>query len=170
MGVFADPELLNPKIHCFGKCHFCKRLFALKNDSAGKVDLSARECPHCGVFLSMDRVISSHLENMMLTASITTANKIQSLDLAFIPFLILGGLMLAMGYPLWFRILNLLLYISPLVIIVKWFKKYGTRFRFDDVEYRDAVKGMKKSLLLWLFANVLNWSLLLFQPTLIFYR
>jgi len=168
MGVFDDPELLNPTVHCFANCHFCKKLIALKRDADEDLILSGRECPHCGAYIDEDRIAATFVENLMLTSSISSANTIQSLDLAFIPFLIVGAILLVVGYPLWFRILNLILYVSPLILIFRWFHKYWYRFRFDDPEYIDAVQGMKKSFLLWLVANILNWSLLLFQPTSIF--
>ena len=164
MGVFDYPEILNPEIHCFAKCHFCKKLIAIKRDANDNLDFTERECPHCGVFIAQDRIQATFVQNLMLTASIASANKIQSIDLLFIPFLIVGVALLVSGYPLWFRMLNLVIYISPLVIIVRWFQKYWLRIRFDDLEYLDAVRGMKKSFLLWLVANILNWSLLLFQP------
>jgi hypothetical protein len=168
MRVF-DPELLNPSVHCFAKCHFCKKLIALRRDANENLVLSGRECPHCGVYIDEDRITFTYVENLLLTSSITSANKIQSFDLAFIPFLIVGVLMLVMGYPLWFRILNLFIYVLPLILILRWFYTYWYRFRFDDPEYVDAAKGMRRSFYLWLVANVLNWSLLLFQPTFILY-
>jgi hypothetical protein len=167
MGLFGDPELLSPEIHCFSKCHFCRKLIALKRDADDNLDFAARECPHCGVYIEQDRIEASFLENIWLTSSISSANKLQSLDLAFIPFLVVGVLSLAIGYPVSFRIMNTVLNLGPLILALMWFQKYWYRFRFDDPEYVDAVKGMKRSLLLWLVANILNWSLLLFQPTFI---
>ena len=164
MGLFLDPELLNPKVHCFAKCSSCKKLIAIKNNADDKLDLTARKCPHCGVYNEQDHIVATFLENLWLTGSISSANKLQSLDLAFIPFLVAGVVSLAIGYPRSFRIICVLLNLGPLVLNLAWFWKYWYQARFNDSEYLDAVKGMKRSTLLWLVANALNWSLLLFQP------
>ena len=68
-----------------------------------------------------------------------------------------------MEFPLWARILNLLLYHGPIVICIQWFYRYWYYARFTDDEYLDAVQRMKRLLLLWTAANLVNWTFIIVQ-------
>lgn len=167
--AFVDPELLDPVIHCFARCFSCKTLIRLGTDAEGEIDVSERKCPHCGVFLEEDHVVDSFTYEFLHTAAITSSNKLQSLDLAVIPYVAVGLLMLWMGYPIWFRILMLLPYLGALTIIVRWLYRYSYKIRFTDDEYLEAASAIRRSLYLWSAATALNWTLLLFRPTFILY-
>lgn len=158
---FSDPELLDPIVHCFARCYLCRKLIRIAVDNEGELILEERKCPHCGVFLHEDQLETSFLINHVHTSSITSANKILGMDLAVIPFIGVGVLLVSMDFPLWFRIVNLLFYLTPIILIARWLYRYWYEFRFTDEEYLDALQGMKKSLMLWTFANLLNWTLLL---------
>ena len=167
MVTFQDPELLNPSVHCFARCVVCGRLIAIGRDANDELVLTERKCPHCGAFNDDDQIFRSFALNLVHTAGITSSNKIQSLDLAFIPFLLATGLVTFMGFPLWFVIPNLIIYMFPIVLTLRWLYRYWYRLRFTDEEYLQAVGGVKKSFLLWLFANLLGWSVLLFGPAIL---
>ncbi len=162
--TFHDPELLNPVVHCFARCFMCKKLIAIRRNEKDELIFAERKCPHCGVFIEEDQILGSFAANLFHTSGIASSNKLQSLDLLIIPFLGVGVLLTVMGFPVWFRIVNLLIYLLPAVVTAKWLHRYWYRIRFDDVEYIQAIKGVKRSFLLWLFANLLNWLLLLLQP------
>lgn len=93
-------------------------------DEQNELDVSERKCPHCGVFLEEHQIIGTFAYEFLHTASITSANKLQSMDLAVIPYVAVGLLLLLMGYPIWFRVLALLPYILPPTIVIRWLYKY----------------------------------------------
>lgn len=167
---FEDPELLDPVIHCFARCYSCRHLIRIETDDKDELDLSERKCPHCGVFIEEHQIHDTFAYEFWHTASITSANKLQNLDLAVIPYIAVGLLMLATGFPIWFRILVLLPYFIPLTIIVRWLYKYWYTIRFTDNEYLEAATAIRKSLYLWSAATALNWILLLYSPTFLLYR
>jgi hypothetical protein len=157
-----DTENLSPVIHCFAKCFLCKRLIAIKRDENGEIALGERDCPHCGVFLDESQIATSLAQNFWHTAAITSANKLLAFDLAVIPFLLCGLLAAFVGYPIWFRLVFLVPYFGMIVILWKWMYRYWYRIRFDDEEYLEAFRGIKRSLQLWIFTNLLCWLMLLF--------
>ena len=164
MPAFQDPELLNPAVHCFARCFVCRKLMAITRDTSDKLVLTERKCPHCGAFNDDDQVIRSFALNLAHTAGITSSHKIQGLDLALIPFLITTGLVAFMGFPLWFVIPNLVIYAYPIVLTTRWLYRYWYKLRFLDEEYVEAVHGVRRSLLLWVFANILGWAFLSIRP------
>lgn len=159
--TFRDPQLLNPVVHCFARCFVCKKLIAIGRNEDDELVLDELKCPHCGVFLDDDQIRTSFAFNTFYTSAISSANKIQSLDPGFVPFLAVGIILTAMGFPTWIRVLNLVFYLFAVVLPILWFRLYWYQVRFDNVEYVEAVSGVKKSFLLWLVATLLNWSLLL---------
>ena len=118
---FSDPELLNPVVHCFARCHWCKNLVPIKSAEDGSLVLDEQPCPKCGAEISDSQIFSTFLENLYHTGAITSANKFISFDLAVIPFMVVSILMTFMEFPLSVRILNLLLYHGPIVLCVQWF-------------------------------------------------
>ncbi|MFN6963206.1 MAG: hypothetical protein ACK4S4_05495 [Pyrinomonadaceae bacterium] len=163
---FNDPELLDPVIHCYARCVVCWQLIPIQTDESGELILTERKCPNCGAFNEDDEVVSSFALNHYYTSAIASANKIQSLDPAFIPFLASTALVTFIGFPLWFIIPNLLIYVFPVILALRWFYRYWYRIRFDEQEYLAAVSGMKWSIGLWIFANILGWTLILVRPIL----
>lgn len=155
--TFFDPELLDPKVHCFARCHWCKHLVPISSDAAGDLQLDERECPNCKAQLSETKIISSFAFQLMLTASIASANKITGLNLIVIPMLIANLLLAYMEFSLWLRTLYLILYHFPIVIILEWFRRYWCYFQFNDEEYITAVKEMRNSLILWSAALAVVW-------------
>lgn len=121
------------------------------------------------MFLEEHQIIGTFAYEFLHTASITSANKLQSMDLAVIPYVAVGLLLLLMGYPIWFRVLALLPYILPPTIVIRWLYRYWYTIRFTDAEYLEASSAIRRSLYLWSAATVLNWTLLLFRPTFILY-
>lgn len=160
---FADPELLDPHIHCFARCSWCKNLLPLKADDDGELNFNGRPCPRCGVQLTEAGLRDSFVENFLHTAAITSANKFISFDLAVIPFMAVSILVAYMEYPLWVRVINLLLYHGPIILSLQWLKRYWYDVRFDDEEYLGAVTQIKKLLILWTAANAVNWTFILLQ-------
>ena len=133
----------------------------------GELDLSERQCPKCRAEISRDKLASSFAENFSHTQAITSANKFLSLDLAVIPFLASSILLVFMNFPLSFRIPFLLVYHMPIVLAVKWFHKYWYNLRFSDEEYLASVRQMKRFLLIWVAANLINWLMLIAEKVLL---
>ncbi len=158
---FHDPELLDPIVHCFARCNWCKRLIAIATDEEGELILEERKCPHCGVFLDDDQITNSFVVNLIHTQAIASANKLSGLDPGVVVFVGLCILLAAVDYPMTIRILNNIMYLGWIPLIANWFHKYWYQFRFDDEEYLEALRGMKRSLALWTSAQVLSWALLL---------
>jgi len=139
----------------------CKRLVPIKKVEGG-FDLTGRECPNCGVYLTTQQLANTFVENFLNTQAVTSAKKIAGFDPAAI-ILIAVGLLGAVLIPLpvWFRSINLIVYTAPLIIIIRWLYKFWWKFRFTDEEYLDALRHIKLSLCLWIAADVLYALLLL---------
>jgi hypothetical protein len=157
--AFADRELIDPVVHCFARCHWCRAFIPITKDENGLV-LDERNCPKCGAEISQERLISSFAQNFIHTQAITSANKFISLDLAAVPFLACSILLVFMNFPLWFRIPFMLVYHAPIVLAINWLRKYWYYFRFTDEEYMTSVRQMKRFLLIWIAANLINWLLI----------
>ena len=160
--TFADPELLDPEIHCFARCYWCKNLVPLQANDDGLV-FDDRACPRCGVQLTEARLRESFVEHFLHTAAVTSANKFIALDLAVVPFMVVSLLITYMEYPVWIRTINLLFYHTPVVLCIRWLKRYWYDVRFADEEYLEAVSRMKRLLVLWSVANAVNWAFILIQ-------
>lgn len=160
--TLADPELLDPTIHCFARCYWCKSLVRLRENEEGLI-FEARKCEKCGIELSETRLIESFAQNFLHTAAITSANKFISFDLAVIPFMAVSIMLTYLEFPVWIRILNLVFYHMPIVLAIRWFKRYWIDIRFDDDEYLDAASRMKRLLVLWCSANLINWGFIAAQ-------
>jgi len=156
---FHDPEFLDPKITPYSKCPFCKKLIRVTIQGEA-LFFEERICPHCQIFIEEEEIINGFIKNFSLTQSCTSANKISSFDVAVIFFLGVNFLLFWMDFPIWFRILCILPYFSPLIICLQWFRRHYWYDHFLDPEYSIAVKEMKKSLSLWIFANILCGILL----------
>ncbi len=161
--TFSDPELLDPEVHCFARCYWCKKLVPIKGDDDGTLILEGRPCPNCGIELSEQRIQDTLFENLFHTWAVASANKFISFDLAIIPFMAVSILIAFMEFPLWARILNLLFYHAPIVLCLQWFYKYWYLVRFTDEEYLEAVGRMRRILLLWTSANLVNWIFITMQ-------
>lgn len=158
---FNDPELLDPAIHPYSRCPFCKKLIPLeiKDD---ELSLEERKCPNCEIHIEQNKLVNNFVEEFFFTQAYASAQKITSLDPAVIAFIGVGLLVLYIDfYPLWLRMIFILPYLSGIVVCLRWFRKYWIR-GYSEPEYDEALEGMKQSLLLWTFANVLNWTLLLY--------
>ena len=103
---FSDPELLNPVVHCFARCHWCKNLVPIKSAEDGSLVLNEQPCSKCGAEISDSQIFNTFLENLYHTGAITSANKFISFDLAVIPFMVVSILMTFMEFPLSVRILK----------------------------------------------------------------
>jgi len=162
---FFDRELIEPSVHCFAQCYMCKRLVRIPPAQNG-MDLSSRDCPHCGVHLTQQQIISTLVTNILHTQAVISAKKIAGMDPAALITVAVSVLLLWIGaYPVWFRAINVVIYVMPLVLISRWFRKYWWSVRFSDEEYIDSVRHMKLSLLLWLSTDILNSALLLFRSS-----
>lgn len=150
-------------VHCFARCHWCKKLVAIREDEDGALVLTERECANCGADLTEQHIRDSLFENLFHTWAVTSANKFISFDLAIIPFMGVSILITFMEFPLWIRILNLLIYHMPIILCLQWFYKYWYYVRFTDEEYSDAVGRMRRLLVLWTGANLVNWIFILAQ-------
>ncbi len=156
-----DPEMLDPMITPYTKCPYCKNLLRLKIEKDELV-FEERKCPCCGILIGEEEVINGFVRDFTLTQACSSANKISSLDIVIFPFLGVNLLLLWMSFPLWFKIPTLLPYLSPIVICLIWFRKHYWYDHLSNSEYDVAVKEMKKTLLLWVVANILGWLLLFF--------
>ena len=159
---FFDSELINPKVHCFGRCFVCKCLVPIVRDDTNNLDLSERKCPKCGTFLEEEQVAGTFFVTLIHTGAITSSKKIAGFDLATIPYVAASGLGWMVGLPFWFRSVNNFVYLFPVFLLVRWFFRYWYRVRFTDDEYQEAVSEMKRSLGLWLAANIICWMVLFF--------
>ena len=156
-----DRELIDPSVHCFARCYMCKRLVPIKRVEES-LDLRERECPHCGVMLTTQRLASTFVENTLNTQAVTSAKKIAGGDPAAIIVTAVSVLLAWQGLmPAWFRAINVIIYLSFPVIIIRWLYKFWWKFRFNDEEYLDAVRHVKLSLCLWIAAEVLSAVLLM---------
>lgn len=162
--TFADPELIDPVVHCYARCHWCKAFIPITNDETGLV-FDSRDCPKCGAEISEDRLISSFAQNFIHTQAITSANKFIALDLAVVPFLACSLLLVFMDFPWWFRISFMLVYHAPIVLAISWMRRYWYYFRFTDEEYINSVRQMKRFLLIWIAANLINWFAIAIQAS-----
>ena len=160
---FSDPELLDPLVHCFARCNWCKNLVPIKAAEDGSLTLAEQPCPNCGVDLSENQILTSFAENFYHTGAIASANKFISFDLAVIPFMVVSILITFMEFPLWVRILNLLFYHGQLVLCIQWFYRYWYYARFTDDEYLEAAQRMKRVLFLWTAACLVNWIFITVQ-------
>lgn len=157
---FFDPEFIDPKVHCFGRCYVCKSLIPIVRNDEDKIDVSERKCPKCGAFLEEEQVAATFVVTLLHTTAIASSKKIAGLDLAAIPYVAVSGLCWVIGYPLWFRSVNNFIYLFPILLLSRWFYRYWYRFRFADEEYQEALREMRRSLGLWIAANVLCWTIL----------
>lgn len=163
-----DPEILDPTVHCFARCFSCRNLVRIGENEEGDLDFSERQCPNCGVFLDEEGVSNSFVVELLHTTAITSANKVSSFDIAIFPYLGVGVLLAAVGYPYTVRVVNLIPYLFILTIYLRWFYRYWYKCRFDDPEYLESVSAVRKSFYIWIAATILNWTLLLFRPESIF--
>lgn len=62
-----------------------------------------------------------------------------------------------MDFPLWIRVVNLVLYHGSVFLICRWLYKYWYLFRFTDEEDLSSVRQMKRLLMLWVAALLVNW-------------
>ena len=158
---FTDPELLDPLIHCYASCPTCAKLVGIRADDDGRLDLRQRKCPHCGTFIDESDIAESFSSNFLHTQAIASANKLSSLDIAFLPFVATNLLLLFAGFPVWARVLNLLIYCVPFTLGLSWLHRYYLRYRAHDAEYNEAITSVRRFMLLWAAAHALSWSLLL---------
>lgn len=98
---------------------------------------------------------------MMQTSAIASANKFIALDLAIVPFLISGLLLVFVGYPFWLQLGLQLCYLSTLLMILRWFYHYWYQSRWEDNEYLEALGRMRRLLLLWGAGVVVVWTAML---------
>ena len=159
---FFDPELLNPKVHCYGRCYVCKGFIPITRNDEDKLDVTERKCPKCGTFLEDDQVAGTFFVTLIHTGAIASSKRIAALDLATIPYMAASGLGWFVGLPYWFRATNNVIYFFPIILLSRWFFQYWYRFRFNDEEYRDIVSDMKRSLGLWMAANLICLVILLY--------
>jgi len=111
--------------------------------------------------LDDDEILNSFAVNLLHTSAIAAANKLISLDLATIPYILAQVLITYLGFPIWARLFNIVIYHMPIILLIRWLYRYWYRFRFIDDEYLDALKNLRTSLALWLAVNILNLILLL---------
>lgn|GEM_PF-6031917 len=157
----SDPEYIVPVVHCYARCFICRNPVPIRRDKYGGLILSERNCPNCGVFLDDDEILNSFAVNLLHTSAIAAANKLISLDLATIPYILAQVLITYLGFPIWARLFNIVIYHMPIILLIRWLYRYWYRFRFIDDEYLDALKNLRTSLALWLAVNILNLILLL---------
>ncbi|MDQ3798282.1 MAG: hypothetical protein M3384_02430 [Acidobacteriota bacterium] len=155
-----DPDFIDPAVTPYGKCPYCGSLILLEFEE-NSLPFQERKCPHCEVFLEQEEIIQNFVRQFTLTQACSSANKIFTLDIAVFPFLGVGLLLLYMDFPVWLRALSLLPYLSPVLLCLRWFYRHWYWLRHPEAEYLEALKGVKRSLLLWAAANLLNWILLL---------
>lgn len=156
------PEFLSPKVHCYGRCYVCMRFIPIIRNDEEKLDVTERKCPRCGTFMEDEQVAGTFFVTLIHTGAIASSKKIAGLDLATIPYVAASGLGWLVGLPIWFRAVNNIIYFIPVVLLVRWFFRNWYRFRFTDEEYREALREMKRSLGLWVAANVICVSVLFF--------
>lgn len=158
---FSDPELLDPAITPFSKCPYCKKLIVVEIID-GELFFEEMKCPHCEIFIEESDLINGFIKDFSLTQAFASAQKISSMDLAIIAFICVSLLSLWIELPFWFRVISTLPYLSPIFICLQWFNRHYWYDHFIDEEYNLAVRDMKKSLLLWICANIFCLLLLLF--------
>src|SRR5690242_3235313 len=99
---FFDREFIAPTVHCFARCYMCKRLVPIKK-VGGNFDLTDRECPHCGVFLTTQHLANTFVDNFLSTQAVTSAKKIAGMDPAAIIVIVAGVVGVLVSLPVWLR-------------------------------------------------------------------
>jgi hypothetical protein len=158
---FFDKELLTPIIHTFSECPTCNELIPLNESILATIE----KCPKCGVFIDMDELLHNFVTNFQTTQAISSANKISTFDIAVIIFVViivsytfifqLFSEEIFKSFFNYLRILNTLTFTTPLILTVRWYLQHG-KLKSNDNDFLFAKKEAKKSLLLWIFAHVLN--------------
>ena len=156
---FLDPEIFDPVVHCFARCRVCKGYIPISRNESEQLDIEERKCPKCGAFLDDTDVASSFVYTLIHTRAVASSKKLAGFDLATIPYIGTCVLAWLVGLPFWFRAINNFIYLAPVLLLARWFNGYY-RFQFMDNEYNESILEMKKSLALWIFANVLCWIIL----------
>lgn len=160
--TFSDPELLDPRVHCYTRCPWCRQLVAVEFDPEGLI-IRDRLCPKCGAHFPEQMVAAGFFQNFYHTQAVTSANKFISLDLAVIPFLLAQLLVTWMGFPIWFRLIYASIYLGNVVIGLRWFYRFWYSTRFTDDEYLAAVSLMKRFLAAWSVALIVVWLSLVIE-------
>ena len=139
-----DPNL-EPEITLCGNCPHCHELILLGTE----------KCRYCGLELDQEELYQSAIRNFVITQAVSSANTIRSLDLGVFFFLGSIAILYLGSYGIQFEILVTLIWLSPLVLITRWYFKHG-RWPTDDEEYRRAKKEMRSGFFLWSAAHFLN--------------
>jgi hypothetical protein len=139
-------EFLEPAITPYADCHTCGQL----------VVLGSEHCVHCGIKLDQEDLLPSAVINFSLTQACSAANSIRSFDVAVVFFLAcsLGSYLMEMPFW-WLWIPMSLVWLLPLIVILRWFYRHG-RWQLADPEYDAAKKEMRAGLKLWLAAHGFN--------------
>src|SRR5581483_5492946 len=138
-------DFLNPAVTPFANCHTCREL----------VRLGTERCPHCGIKLDQEEIFPSAAINFLISQAYSSANNIRTFDPAVVIFLALLLMRYLSDYPLWFNLVTSVVWLGPVVIIIRWFRKHG-RWNISDSEYEYAKKEMRAGLRLWIAAHLFN--------------
>ena len=141
-----NKEVLEPGVTATGNCHSCNEL----------VQLGTPQCPYCGTLLDKRLMYDSAVENFYITQAVSSANTIRTFRPAAFLLLIRAVGRFLMDYSLRNNLFLTVLWFMPVVIIVAWFFKHGSRTSKDG-DYLESKQKMKSDLLLWLAVNILNW-------------
>jgi len=144
-----DRNFLDPEISLVGKCHTCNEQILFEQEF----------CPQCGIKIDHEDMAVGVVNNFLLTQAVSSANTIRTLDVGAYIFLGASVFRFMFDFPLWFDVVTSLFWVTPMIIIGRWFRRHGN-WETRDGEYLTARKAMKKSFWLWLAANAFNGVLI----------
>ncbi|HKX29693.1 MAG TPA: hypothetical protein VJ302_18530 [Blastocatellia bacterium] len=136
---------MEPEITLCGNCPGCRELILLGTE----------KCRYCGLELDQEQLYQSAIRNFVITQAISSANTIRTFDLAVFFFLGCTAILYLGDYGIRFEILATSCWLSPLVLIARWYFKHG-RWPTDDEEYQRSKKEMRSGFFLWTATHFLN--------------
>ena len=146
--------LFEPEITPYSECPDCRRL----------LPITAERCPYCGEPIDLEASKRSSALYVRTTQAINAARAITNRDYVILLFLIYtiymrwSGRNVFYDVPrawMWAEVLFALIWIFPLVIVIRWFLLHG-RCNTLDSEYVVARKDVRLSFRLWIAAHVFH--------------
>lgn len=146
---------------CF-KCRCCRAILAL----------GARHCPYCESEIDQERAQNEAIAYVTTTKAIQSADAITNRDLVILLFIFYTFWMRWSGREafydvsrgwLWAEVIFAVGWLVPIVAITRWFYLHG-KLTTEDEEYLIARKEVRRSLRLWIAAQVFHLLLVVAYP------
>src|SRR5262249_34390119 len=109
--VMFDRNFLDPELSLAGKCHTCNEQILFEQEF----------CPQCGINIDHEHMAVGVVNNFLLTQAVSSANTIRTLDVGAYIFLGASVFRFMLDFPLWFDVVTSLFWVTPMIIIGRWF-------------------------------------------------